>query len=137
MKKLTERMAETLERLHTGMIDKKPHAATVDGLQHRGFITVRDIDGEIRVTTTGLDWLYKHRSKMKKFNKMISEIPSVKIHVSEHPNGRGFFAKAVDHNTEEQASEEFNSIDAIYRHAKLKGFSGDIEIFVLQHTEDE
>ena len=60
---MTNKMAETLELIQTGMLEGKPHASSVEALESRGYITVRDIDGEIRVTTSGFAWLMENRRK--------------------------------------------------------------------------
>ena len=60
---MTNKMAETLELIQTGMLEGKPHASSFEALESRGYITVRDIDGEIRVTTSGFAWLMENRRK--------------------------------------------------------------------------
>ena len=61
---LTKGMLETLEALETGSTERPRLKSawgkrTIEALEEQGLITVRDIDGEIRVTSKGEAELFK------------------------------------------------------------------------------
>ena len=65
---LTETMSKTLLDIATGTSGKPRlkaayNAKAVDALENRGLITVRDYDGEIRLTSTGEKYLFANHQQ--------------------------------------------------------------------------
>jgi hypothetical protein len=65
METMTKKMKETLFKLETGSTTR-PYlksawdSRTIDALERRGLISVRDYDGEIRVTSLGNKWCFEN-----------------------------------------------------------------------------
>ena len=65
MKPMTKKMKETLFMLETGSTFR-PYlrsawdSRTIDALERRGLISVREYDGEIRVTKLGNKWCFEN-----------------------------------------------------------------------------